>query len=142
MAGGEVDDRAALPSGADPVVEHADLILTAIAELGGKVGALAESFEHLKIETARQVKVISDRVDGSLPPSKLGASGVAEKPIAEQLREIRATLGEQSTAMGLGLRGASWFASKAGGKAIVRAVTLAGAVYAALHAAGLVGVVH
>lgn len=120
----------------DPIA-NANEILAAIGKIGVEVRDLTGAFDAHKLQTADQIRAIRERVDGSLPPAPL-APGASPVSLAAEVRAIRAELADQSAAMGLGQRGIEWLFSKDGRKAMVRLATLAGAMYAALHAAGYV----
>ncbi len=139
---GEVDGKPSLPPGVDPVSANADTILLAIQslrqDLGSDVKKLSDAFEDHKRQTDSRVRLVELRVDGSLPPGPLAPGAEPLVPVSKRLEKIEATLAAQSSAMGIGVQGIEWLFSKDGRKGIVRLMTLAGAAYAALHAAGAV----
>jgi hypothetical protein len=61
----------------------------------------------------------------------------SQQEMRGELQSVRDELDKQSRQMGIGMRGAQWATSKEGRKTLVSLATLTGALYTALHAAGL-----
>ncbi len=146
----ELDERRAPEASPVPVAPATlDAILVAIAAIGNDVRGLREDYDSL----AHSHETLRRKVEGSEPPDAPASPNGAE-PIAKQaargssasfdLEElkgeflaVRTELKRQSSAMGLsGLL--DWFASAGASAKVARIVGTLVAVYAALHAAGLV----
>ncbi|HKN66791.1 MAG TPA: hypothetical protein VJW73_10960 [Gemmatimonadaceae bacterium] len=80
-----------------------------------------------------------------IPLAKMASSSSLEVEAHESriinvenaLKDIKAEIGDQSSAMGLYKKGLDWVLSKDGRSTIVRTVTALAAGYAALHQAGI-----
>lgn len=129
-----------------------------IAEVGRDAKAavdLTRASDRLNRDTAARVVRLEKQVFGSDPPPRGTDAATAPRIVARvsdaeigldkvhgmvlaidgRCERIESELQKQSTVMGIGRKGLKWLWSPAGGRAIVRLATLAGAVYAALHSA-------
>ncbi len=110
------------------------------------------------LELRMDVSTLWRRVRGSVPPPSQLAAPAAfagqvkaelETPVETQIQkltsrfddldawraQVTAELKKQSTMMGIGATGLAWLKSAEGRNTIIRLATLAGAAYAAFHAA-------
>lgn len=125
-------------------------ILKAIAGVSADIQILGQRVgDH-----DEELRSLRRAIHGSkAPPPVVAPDGTIVIPIAEMARRgsvasfdveelrneliaVRSELLKQSRTMGIGKRGLDYVFSAAGGKTIVRLATLAGAAYAAFHAAG------
>lgn len=121
----------------------ANTILEAIKSVDDKVSALSA----VVTGHGEEIVILRRAVHGSDPPPGDGALPIARQAseasldvasLRTELADVRAELAKQSSAMGIGVRGLKWLASKDGRTTVLRVATAFGSTYAALHAAGLV----
>jgi hypothetical protein len=117
-------------------------ILDAIAGVAGDVRALGDRIDDHDDELRslrRALHGSKSPPNSGIPIAVMAERGSAASFDVEELRgellAVRTELAKQSSAMGLGKRGAAWLASAEGRRSVVGLLTLAGAAYAALHAA-------
>jgi hypothetical protein len=126
-------------------VDATNAILTAIAgvakdvrELGDRIDDHDDELRSIRRALHGSKSPPTTTSDPSTPIAVMAQRGSAASFDVEELRgellSMRTELARQSSAMGLGKRGAAWLASAEGRRSIVGLLTLAGAAYAALHA--------
>jgi len=125
--------------------EAIDAILSAIAGVSQDVRGLGFRIDDHDDELRSLRRAIHGSkkppdMNGTTPLAVMARQGSQASFDVEEIRgellAVRSELAKQSNSMGIGKRGLGWLFSRSGANTVVRLATLAGAAYAALHAAG------
>jgi len=138
-AAGKVDADTSPTDAANAILEAIAGVSRDVRDLGARIDDHDDELRSLR-RAIHGSKRPPDGGGGTTPIADMARRGSQALFDVEELRgellAVRSELKKQSSAMGIGKRGLDWLFSATGAKTIVRLATLAGAAYAALHAAG------